>query len=134
VWPWPEGWCEVSRNYKSRDLSWCGNDLRCAGKTVVSIVPDQTYAGMWRVAHPDGRLSDMVNRTRAKDAAVTIALGILNREEMTSGGRRRVRAPQPRIPDRAEMNPSPVLGARGSGNKGESREHRLSSIAGVGPQ
>ncbi|HEY7301268.1 MAG TPA: hypothetical protein VH684_25540 [Xanthobacteraceae bacterium] len=27
---------------------------------------------------PDGRLTDMVNRTRAKDAAVSIALGMLN--------------------------------------------------------
>jgi hypothetical protein len=90
----------VSRTYNSRDLSWRGNDLRRVGKTtVVSIVPDQTYAGMWRIAHPDGRLSDMVNRTRAKDAAVTIALGILNSEgqETASGARTRVRAPQPGI-------------------------------------
>jgi hypothetical protein len=102
----------VSRTYNSRDLSWRGNDLRRVGKTtVVSIVPDQTYAGMWRIAHPDGRLSDMVNRTRAKDAAVTIALGIVNSEgqETASGARTRVRAPQPGIsPTRAEMNPSPV--------------------------
>jgi hypothetical protein len=35
----------------------------------VSVVPDDTYPGMWRVRHPDGSLSDMVNRARAWDAA-----------------------------------------------------------------
>jgi hypothetical protein len=34
---------------------------------------------MWRVRDHDGRLSDMVNLTRAKDAAGIIPLGILNR-------------------------------------------------------
>jgi len=57
--------------YKSHNLSWRGNDLRCAGKTVVGIAPDRTYTGMWRVVLPDGRLSDMANRARAKDAAMT---------------------------------------------------------------
>jgi hypothetical protein len=43
------------------------------------IVPDEKYpAVMWRVRLPDGRLTDMVNRTRAKDAAISIALSILN--------------------------------------------------------
>jgi hypothetical protein len=32
------------------------------------LIPDTTYPGMWRVQWPDGRLSDMVNLTRAKDA------------------------------------------------------------------
>jgi hypothetical protein len=66
------------RTYNSHALSWRGNDLRCAGKTIAGITPDQTYAGMWRVVRPDGRLSDMVNKTRAKDAATAIALSILN--------------------------------------------------------
>jgi len=35
-----------------------------------SIVPDEKYPSMWRVRSPDGTLSDMVNRTRAKDAAL----------------------------------------------------------------
>ena len=33
---------------------------------------------MWRVRFPDGRLSDMVNDTRARDAAASIALAILS--------------------------------------------------------
>jgi len=40
------------------------------------VVPDSRWLGMWRIAWPDGRLSDMVNQARAKDAAVAIcALG-----------------------------------------------------------
>jgi hypothetical protein len=31
-------------------------------------VPDAPHPGMWRVRWPDGRLSDMTNLTRAKDA------------------------------------------------------------------
>jgi hypothetical protein len=34
---------------------------------------------MWRVRLPDGSLSDMVNRTRAKDAAISITLQEINR-------------------------------------------------------
>jgi hypothetical protein len=33
-----------------------------------TLVPDATHTGMWRVRWPDGRLSDMTNLTRAKDA------------------------------------------------------------------
>ena len=32
------------------------------------VVPDAAHRGMWRVRWPDGRLSDMTNLTRAKDA------------------------------------------------------------------
>ena len=32
------------------------------------VVPDAAHPGMWRVRWPDGRLSDMTNLTRAKDA------------------------------------------------------------------
>ena len=35
---------------------------------VARLVPDETYPGMWRVRWPDGRVSDMANLTRAKDA------------------------------------------------------------------
>jgi hypothetical protein len=72
--------------YKSHNLSWRGNDLRCAGKTIVSIALDRTYTGMWRVVLPDGRLSDMANRARAKDAAMTIALGLNSDGEETASG------------------------------------------------
>jgi hypothetical protein len=32
------------------------------------MVPDAVHPSMWRVRWPDGRLSDMTNLTRAKDA------------------------------------------------------------------
>jgi hypothetical protein len=32
------------------------------------VVPDAAHPGMWRVRWPHGRLSDMSNLTRAKDA------------------------------------------------------------------
>jgi hypothetical protein len=96
------------RTYNSHALSWRGNDLRCAGKTIAGITPDQTYAGMWRVVRPDGRLSDMVNKTRAKDAATAIALSILNwgGKETASGARRRVR-----VPHRCAVEPSTIASA-----------------------
>jgi hypothetical protein len=37
-----------------------------------SIVPDEYYPQIWRVRRPNGSLSDMSNRTRAKDAAMTM--------------------------------------------------------------
>jgi hypothetical protein len=45
---------------------------------MVTIESDARHPGMWRVRYPDGRLSDMVNLTRAKNAAVSIALSLLN--------------------------------------------------------
>ena len=40
--------------------------------SVVSIVPDAVWSGMYRLRFPDGRLGDMVNLTRAKDALAAI--------------------------------------------------------------
>jgi hypothetical protein len=42
-------------------------------KALAHIVPDKTYPGMWRVVRPDSSLSDMVNKTRAKDVAWGVA-------------------------------------------------------------
>ena len=33
------------------------------------VLPDLDWPGTWRIAWPDGRLSDIVNLARAKDAA-----------------------------------------------------------------
>jgi hypothetical protein len=43
--------------------------------------PDATYPGMWLIRHPDGRLSEMVNLSRAKDAATSLAVGTLNADK-----------------------------------------------------
>ena len=40
---------------------------------------DSAWPGLWRVHLSDGSVTDMVNLTRAKDAAVSLALGLLNR-------------------------------------------------------
>jgi len=41
------------------------------------VVPDAKWSGMYRVHHM-GKITDMVNLTRAKDAAISIALAQLN--------------------------------------------------------
>ena len=54
-------------------MKWKENTLLVGGqKSGYSVVPDEKYPGMWRVQSPDGTLSDMVNLTRAKDAARSI--------------------------------------------------------------
>jgi hypothetical protein len=64
-------------------LTWHGDRLLLrAGRRLLSAVePDSEWPGMWRVRLPDGDLSDMANRTRAKDAAQLLALATLNSAE-----------------------------------------------------
>ena len=45
---------------------------------LIGVEPDSKYPKMFRVRYRDGALSDMVNLTRAKDAAIAIALRSLN--------------------------------------------------------
>jgi hypothetical protein len=45
---------------------------------LVGTERDGDWAGMYRIRLPDGRLSDMVNLTQAKDAALSFALKALN--------------------------------------------------------
>ena len=65
-----------------RGLVWRGDwlELRSGDRAglCVEVVADKIYPGMFRVRLPDGELTDMVNRTRARDAAAAILLGILN--------------------------------------------------------
>ena len=65
-------------NLRRRHLHWDGDKLRAEGqRTTVCIVRDGKYPQMWRVALPDGTLTDMYNRTWARDHAKTILLGLL---------------------------------------------------------
>jgi hypothetical protein len=53
-----------------------GSELRLnvgGRSTGIAVVPDNKWPAMWRVRTPDGRLSDMVNLTRTKNAAVAVA-------------------------------------------------------------
>jgi hypothetical protein len=62
-------------------LQWNGSKLCFGNRVVASIEPDAKYPSMWRVRLPDGTLSDMLNRTRARDAARSLALAQLNARE-----------------------------------------------------
>jgi hypothetical protein len=65
--------------YDRHDLRWDGHRVRMrSGRLLATIVPDPDWDGMWRVRMPNGNVSDMVNLTRAKDAAQSIALASLN--------------------------------------------------------
>jgi hypothetical protein len=64
------------------DLKWDGDHLRLiSGRLLATIERDQTWPGMWRFRLPDGHVTDVVNLTRAKDAAITLALASLNRPD-----------------------------------------------------
>jgi hypothetical protein len=61
-------------------LIWSYNKLCRHGshRALIQIERDAKYPDMWRVVRADGSLSDLVNRTRAKDAAMCIALRAIN--------------------------------------------------------
>jgi len=63
-----------------KDFDWKGDDLWYRRRKLLRIVRDQKYPNMWRVELPSGKLTDMVNRTRAKDAALSFGLRLLNEE------------------------------------------------------
>ena len=52
------------------------------------IIPDTTYPGMYRINYPDTGLSDMVNSTRANDAALRFN-ATLERDKSPSQARRK---------------------------------------------
>jgi hypothetical protein len=74
-------------------LMWHGDRLllRAGRRLLSAIEPDSEWPGMWRVRLPHGYLSDMTNRTRAKDAAQLVALATLNSAE---GTQHNISAPQ----------------------------------------
>lgn len=60
-------------------FSWRGGRLYYGNQaTGFGIVQDQTYPSMWRVELPDKTRTDMVNRSRAKDAAQALATSKIN--------------------------------------------------------
>jgi hypothetical protein len=54
-----------------RGLVWRDSKLYFGKRVVGEIFADKTHPGMWRVVRADGSLSDMTNRTRAKDACAS---------------------------------------------------------------
>jgi hypothetical protein len=72
------------RMIESADLTWSksahGFTLHLRqGPALLTVVPDGHRPGMWRVRA--GQLTDTANLTRVKDAAISIALGILRRQK-----------------------------------------------------
>jgi hypothetical protein len=59
------------------DLAWRGLKLYHGRRRVAEVVPDEKYPNMWRVKI-EGELSDMVNLSRAKDAALCLTVSRLN--------------------------------------------------------
>jgi hypothetical protein len=51
------------------------------GSFLLRVIPDKTYPAMWRIEFPDGRLSDLGNLSRIKDAACGIAVMMLNQQK-----------------------------------------------------
>jgi hypothetical protein len=67
------------RIYGLQDIRWEGHRLRLSTRRLLATVePDSHWAGVYRVRLPNGHLTDMVNLTRAKDAAIVLALTNLN--------------------------------------------------------
>ena len=70
--------------YARKDFSWTGHPdawvLHAIGhrQSIVHVVPDNVHQGMWRVRYPNGQLSDMANLSWAKDAAIAIAMRLLD--------------------------------------------------------
>jgi hypothetical protein len=68
--------------YGQQDLIWDGGQVRRAsspGVVLATLEPDLNWPGMWRVRLPDGHLTDMANLSRARDAAPSLALTVLNK-------------------------------------------------------
>jgi hypothetical protein len=66
------------------DVAGLFSATKTTERPVCMVVPDARYAGMFRVRKPDGTLTDMVNLTRANDAAAIIARDLM-RDSMRQG-------------------------------------------------
>jgi hypothetical protein len=75
----PSASARQDRVYGCQDIRWEGHRLRLlTGRLLATVEPDTQWAGMYRVRFSDGRSTDIVNLSRAKDAAVSLALTKLN--------------------------------------------------------
>ena len=71
----------MTKTYESRDLYFDGLNLRLkTGRILAVVVPDDKWPNMYRV-RIGGDISDMANLSRAKDAAISLALADLRRSQ-----------------------------------------------------
>jgi hypothetical protein len=101
------------RNRKVDLFRWHGLQLRLkSGRLLATVEPDAKWPKMYRVRLPDGQLSDMINLSRAKDAAMSLAMDVLNGKAAQTAARASpmrhfseaagmIARPQTRIPGRA---------------------------------
>ena len=66
------------RIVSNAQLRWKEHEIWFQDRKLAAVVQDKKYPTMWRVDRLDGTLSDMVNLSRAKDAARGFALSVLN--------------------------------------------------------
>ena len=79
----------TQRVYGCQDLRWEGHQLRLlTGRLLATVEPDRQWAGMYRVRFRDGHLTDIANISRARDAAVALALSDINAARDASLDRR----------------------------------------------
>jgi hypothetical protein len=70
---------QMTRKYDSDDVYFDGLTLRFkTGRVLAVVVPDDKWPNMYRV-RIGGDISDMANLSRAKDAAINLALAELRR-------------------------------------------------------
>jgi hypothetical protein len=55
------------------DAKWHGLNLMHGERVIASLIRDRDFPHLYRVKLPDGFVSDMVNLTRAKEAARLLA-------------------------------------------------------------
>src|SRR5258708_35646913 len=94
------------RTYEWRQTgqSW---ELTTAGQTVAQGVPDALHPGMYRVDLGDDPLSDMVNLTRAKDAALSLADRAIETGRLSRPGGAPLSVPDPAVPQQPPDVPQP---------------------------
>src|SRR5215472_7260866 len=54
---------------------------------LLHIAPDRKYPNLWRIHALNGRVSDLANLSRAKDAGMACALSVLNQKADMSAPR-----------------------------------------------
>jgi len=77
---------ESKHCFGSSELVWDGLQLRFRtvdGPVMATVEEDANWPGMWRV-RLGGKLSDLANLSRAKDAAISLVLRDLNLVSLAS--------------------------------------------------
>ncbi len=74
------------RVYRASDLRWYGDRLCLGSRTLAMLECNDAEADLWRIRTHDGTHRNVVNRSRARHAAVSIALAALNRRPRTHSG------------------------------------------------